>query len=40
MKALVSEIAKRLNLAKGMIFGSQYLYLKKEVNENLIKLLC
>jgi len=40
MKALVTEISKRMNLIRGMIFGTQYIYMKKDVNENLHRLVC
>ncbi|CAD8186949.1 unnamed protein product [Paramecium octaurelia] len=40
MKALVTEICKRLTQSKGLLFGQSQVYFKKEAIENLNKLLC
>ncbi|CAD8081389.1 unnamed protein product [Paramecium primaurelia] len=40
MKALVREISKRLIQSKGLLFGQNQVYFKKEAYENINKLLC
>ncbi|CAD8084355.1 unnamed protein product [Paramecium sonneborni] len=40
MKALVREISKRLTQSKGLLFGQNQVYFKKEAYENINKLLC
>ncbi|CAD8120758.1 unnamed protein product [Paramecium sonneborni] len=40
MKALVTEICKRLVQSKGLLFGQTQVYFKKDAIENLNKLLC
>ncbi|CAK87739.1 unnamed protein product (macronuclear) [Paramecium tetraurelia] len=40
MKALVREISKRITQAKGLLFGQNQVYFKKEAFENINKLLC